>query len=76
LHGAVLTALKLADPRDGCPIILAFSDGRDIVGVLSDEQLLRVAQESNAVVYVVSGQIPLRGDISPIDRQLDSGYVG
>jgi VWFA-related protein len=53
LHDAVFTALKLADPRHGCPIILAFSDGRDVVSILSDEQVLRVAQESNAVVYAV-----------------------
>jgi len=53
LHDAVFTALKLADPRHGCPIILIFSDGQNVMSVLSSEQVLRVARESAAVVYVV-----------------------
>ncbi len=53
LHDAVFTALKLADPRHGRPIILIFSDGRDVMSFLSSDEVLRVARESDVVVYVV-----------------------
>ena len=53
LHDAVFAALKLADPRHGRPTILVFSDGKDVISILSSEQVLRAARESDAVVYVV-----------------------
>jgi len=53
LHDAVFTALKLADPRHGRPVILIFSDGRDGTSFLSSDEVLRVARESDVVVYVV-----------------------
>jgi VWFA-related protein len=53
LHDAVFTALKLADPRHGRPIILIFSDGRDGTSFLSSDEVLRVARDSDVVVYVV-----------------------
>ena len=53
LHDAVFTALKLADPRHGRPIILIFSDGRDGMSVLSSDEVLSAARESDVMVYAV-----------------------
>ena len=53
VHDAVYTALKLADPRHGRPVVLLFSDGLDRLSFLSAEKVLQVARESDAAIYVV-----------------------
>jgi VWFA-related protein len=53
VHDAVFTALKLADPRHGRPVVLLFSDGLDRMSFLSAKKVLQVARESDAAVYVV-----------------------
>jgi VWFA-related protein len=65
LHDAVFAALKLADPRHGRPTILVFSDGEDVMSILSGEQVLRAARESDAVVYVVFLAADLPGAARP-----------
>jgi VWFA-related protein len=53
LHDAVFTALELADPRRGRPVVMVFSDGEDRVSWLGAETVEAVARESEASVYVV-----------------------
>ncbi len=69
LHDAVFTALKTADPRHGRPVIVVFSDGVDRLSFLSAEQVLRVARESDATVFVVFLATDLlRRDGTPVKR--------
>jgi VWFA-related protein len=53
LHDAVFTALQLADPRRGRPVLMVFSDGRDRVSWLDADAVEAAARESEATVYVV-----------------------
>ncbi len=53
VHDAVFTALKLADPRHGRPVVLLFSDGLDRLSYLSAEKVLQVARETDATIFVV-----------------------
>jgi VWFA-related protein len=56
LHDAVYAALELADPRQGRPVVVVFSDGDDRLSWLSAEKVIGIARESDATVYAVDTQ--------------------
>jgi VWFA-related protein len=56
LHDAVYSALELADPRQGRPVVVVFSDGDDRLSWLSADKVVRIARESDAAVYAVDTQ--------------------
>ena len=53
LWDGVYAGLKLP-VAGGRPMVIVFTDGRDDLSWLSQEQVLKVARESEAVVYVVA----------------------
>jgi VWFA-related protein len=53
LYDAAFTALTVADPALGRPVVLVFSDGQDVGSWLRPEQVLRVARTADLVTHVV-----------------------
>jgi VWFA-related protein len=53
LYDAVFAALSLADSTRGRPLVLVFSDGQDVGSWCRPERVLRLAKESDLVVYAV-----------------------
>jgi len=53
LNDAALAALLVADPTQGRPLVLIFSDGEDVGSWTSAEKVLRLAKESEVVVHTV-----------------------
>lgn len=53
VYDALYVALGLADPRQGRPVIVVFSDGDDRLSWLTADKVLGVARESDASVYAV-----------------------
>jgi len=53
LVDASFTALVMADPTRGRPLVLIFSDGQDVGSWLTPEQALQVARSSELVVHAV-----------------------
>ena len=65
LWDGLYAALKLPVSR-GRPMVVLFTDGQDNVSWLTREQVHRVAEESDALVYVVAIE-PRAGQARPID---------
>jgi VWFA-related protein len=53
LNDAALAALVVADPAQGRPLVLFFSDGEDVGSWTPAEKVLRLAKESEVVVHTV-----------------------
>ena len=53
LYDAAFAALSLADSARGRPLVLVFSDGQDVGSWVRPERVLRLAKESDLVVYAV-----------------------
>jgi len=53
LKDALFGALKITEGLDR-PIILLFTDGKDILSWLTEDEILETVRESNAVIYAVS----------------------
>jgi tight adherence protein B len=53
LYDALLAALALADPWQGRPLVLVFSDGQDVGSWTAADRVLEVARESEVVVHAV-----------------------
>lgn len=53
LHDAALAALLVADPVQGRPLVLVFTDGEDVGSWTPAEKVLRLAKESEVVVHSV-----------------------
>jgi VWFA-related protein len=53
LYDGLYAGLKLAE-GSGRPVLLLFTDGRDTSSWVSDVEVLKLMQESNAVVYAVT----------------------
>ncbi|HYN02746.1 MAG TPA: VWA domain-containing protein [Vicinamibacteria bacterium] len=53
LYDAAFAALTTTDPLRGRPLVLIFSDGRDVGSWLRPDQVLRVAEASELVVHAV-----------------------
>jgi VWFA-related protein len=68
LKDALFGALKITEGLDR-PIILLFTDGKDILSWLTEEEILKAVRESNAVVYAVS---TLRQSSTDSARTLDA----
>jgi VWFA-related protein len=56
-YDALFASLEILEPVHDRPMVLLFSDGADTYSWLTEEQLLPVVKQSNAVVYAVT-----RGD--------------
>jgi VWFA-related protein len=54
LNDAALAALVVADPAQGRPLVLFFSDGEDVGSWTPAEKVLRLAKESEVVVHTVT----------------------
>ncbi len=63
LSDALFVALGLADPSQGRPVVVVFSDGADRMSWLEADEVLAVARESDAAVYAV--------DSAPRQKRLD-----
>lgn len=72
LHDASLAALALADPSEGRPLVLLFSDGQDVGSFLPSEQVMQLARESEVVVHAV---VPSDPDAPGFLREL-TGETG
>lgn len=53
VYDALYVALGLADPRQGRPVVVVFSDGDDRLSWLTADKVLGVARESDASIYAV-----------------------
>lgn len=76
LHDALHTALALADPRPGRPIVLVFSDGLDRLSWLSAEHVLATAQATHATLYAVQAMEPLSAQLKLREAATRFGSVG
>jgi VWFA-related protein len=68
LKDALFGALKITEGLDR-PIILLFTDGKDNLSWLTEEEILNIVRESNAVIYAVS---TLRQSNTNAARMLDA----
>jgi VWFA-related protein len=53
LHDALYTGLKLVGESSGRPMVVLFTDGDDTASWLSEEEILDVAKESEAIVHII-----------------------
>ncbi len=75
LHDAVYAALELADPRQGRPVVVVFSDGDDRLSWLSAEKVIGIARESDATVYAVDTQEIAAFRDAPRRREMNNQVV-
>ena len=68
LKDALFGALKITEGLDR-PIILLFTDGKDILSWLTEDDILQTVRESNTVIYAVSN---LRVSNADAARALDA----
>jgi VWFA-related protein len=54
LHDALFAGIKMVEARQGRPLIILLTDGMDNMSWLTDEEVLDVLKESDAVVYGVA----------------------
>lgn len=62
LHDALFLGLGLADPDQGRPVLVVFSDGADRLSWLDPQQLVDVARQTEAVLYAVDASEPVKRD--------------
>jgi Ca-activated chloride channel homolog len=63
-YDALFAALEILEPERDRPMVLLFTDGADTYSWLTEEQLLPLVLESNAIVYAVTrGEPPTVPDI-------------
>jgi VWFA-related protein len=58
LYDATFAALTLAEPALGRPVVLVFTDGRDVGSWLRPEQVLRAARTADLVSHAVVSEHP------------------
>ncbi len=53
LHDALYAGLKLVGQSNGRPMVVLFTDGDDTASWLTEQELLDVAKESEAIVHII-----------------------
>jgi VWFA-related protein len=71
VHDALYVVLGLADPREGRPVVVVFSDGDDRLSWLTADKLLGVARESDASIYAVDTSFT--GPAPDLPRRAEAG---
>lgn len=74
-YDALYAGITLSE-KGGRPLVVLFSDGEDNVSILDEQQLLAVAERSNALVHVVGWRSPDRtpwrpGGFGGVSERLD-----
>lgn len=63
-YDALFAALEILEPVRDRPMVLLFTDGADTYSWLTEEQLVPLVRESNAIIYAVTrGEPPMLVDL-------------